>query len=71
MALSQINELLVTNALWVTNLLEQTNELLQPISVGTFGFELENGTGVILLESGFILLLENSGSAPYWQPGDD
>ena len=29
------------------------------IGGNAFGFELENGTGVILLESGFILLLEN------------
>ena len=29
------------------------------IGGNAFGFELENGTGVILLESGYILLLEN------------
>jgi hypothetical protein len=67
------NELEVTNLLLTTNLLQQTNELQvanalwagggQPIPpsppVSASGFELEDGSGVILLESGDILLLEN------------
>ncbi len=68
------NELEVTNLLLVTNLLQQTNELQvannlwagggQPIppappGPSSSGFELEDGSGVILLESGDILLLEN------------
>jgi len=68
------NNLEVTNLLLVTNLLQQTNDLQvannlwagggQPIPPAggggtTSGFELEDGSGVILLESGDILLLEN------------
>jgi len=56
--LQQTNELQVANALWAGG--------GQPIppsppgpAPGTYGFELEDGTGVILLENGGILLLEN------------
>jgi hypothetical protein len=52
-----------------TNEMQQINLLLVPIQVippgppppsGTFGFELEDGSGVIVLEDGTsILLLEN------------
>ena len=71
MTICKINNLLVTNLLLVENLLEQTNALLQPLIGGVFGFELEDGSGVLLLENSSILLLENAGGNPYWQMGDD
>ena len=71
MTICKINNLLVTNLLLVENLLEQTNALLQPLIGGVFGFELEDSSGVLLLENSSILLLENAGGNPYWQMGED
>lgn len=54
------NSIVVDNAIEQLNAIDITNSILIPAppSGGTSGFLLENGSGVILLESGDILLLE-------------
>lgn len=68
MTVQSTNLLLTRNLLQEANELQQINELLVPTQVippgpppsgNNYGFELEDGSGVILLESGSILLLEN------------
>jgi hypothetical protein len=67
MTVQSTNLLLTRNLLQEANELQQINELLVPTQIippgppsgNSYGFELENGSGVILLESGSILLLEN------------
>jgi hypothetical protein len=69
MAVETTNLLLRPNLLQQTNELQQINLLLVPTQVippgpppvtNNYGFELEDGSGVLLLEDGTsILLLEN------------